>query len=345
MARARTKKAAAASATPATLPLSDLKNTYLAMVRSRVLDACLADLSRRSLIGLHPPAAGYEAHIYGALAALRPSDWLFPDLRMSGVLLARGLGAREWARMVLGSGSSGHLGHASSAEMTARSLNVASVSPLMGSHLIQSSGAAHAMKIKRSDDVVLCWFGPGAGATGDAHVGLNFAAVYKVPAVFYFCTSGDETADAERLGGESFAQRAEGYGMPGIRVDGSDAVAVFQAVEAAVSRARSGGGPTLIEGRTPARDEGADPVEVLAAQLDAAGLDSLSLARDASTAFEAELRGAVEAVQGESAPTSSSLFEQVFAEPSPQLQEQRAALLAHRNRFPKGLGDLEEPPS
>jgi len=243
--------------------------------------------------------------------------------------------------MVLGTAAADHMGHASSGEVTARSLNVASVSPLMGSHLIQASGTAQAMKIKRADDVALCWFGPGAGATGDAHVGLNFAAVYKAPAIFYLCTSGDSAADAERLGGDSFADRGEGYGMPGLTVDGSDAVAVYEVVQQAVSRARAGEGPTLIEGRTPGAG-GPDPVAVLAARLDNAGVDSAAIARDASTAFEAELRGAIEAVQGEAPPSTSSLFEQVFAEPSPQLEEQRAGLLAHRNRFPTGLGDLEE---
>ena len=307
---------------------------HKAMVRSRVLDDVVGDLQRRGLVSVFAPARGHEAHIYGSLLALKPSDWIFADVRQGAAALYRGFELRSWLAQLLGAASAAHSGHAHPTEFTARAANFVSVSSPVGTQIIHASGTAQGMKVKKATDVSFVWFGPAAAAAGDCHVGLNFAGVYKVPAVFYFCSSGDAAADAERLGGEVFADRAEGYGIRGVRVDGTDVFAVYAAVADAVGKARQGRGPTLIEGITG--HEGADPLTRLEGYMNATGLDAAALHREIEVAFAAEVREHVESLLAEAPPTTVSLFDDVFAEPDARLREQRAGLESHRRRFAGG---------
>lgn len=312
----------------------DLRALHRSMVRSRVLDDFVADLGRRGLVGLVAPARGYEAHLFGALAALRPTDWLFGDLRMGSSMLERGVAIRSWLAQLLGTGSSAHAGHASSAELTAREAHVVSVSSLMGTQLVHAGGLAMAMQRRQDDGVVLAWYGPSAAATGDAHNAMNFAGVYRLPVIFYYCTSGDPAADAQRIGGERYADRAEGYGFAGVTVDGSDVLAVMDAVSAAASRARAGGGATIIEGIT-----GADPLASVEARLTADGVDVAAARREIAGPLQAELKAALTSLQAEGPPATHTLFDHVFAEPDARLREQHNGLARHTARFGDGTID------
>ncbi len=312
----------------------DLRALHASMVRSRVLDDFSSDLARRGRIGLVAPATGHEGHLLGALSALRPSDWVFGDLRCGVALIERGVSIRSWLGQRLGSGSSAHAGHASSGELTAKEANVVSVSSLMGTQLVHAAGVAMAMKRRGDDGVALAWYGPAAAATGDAHNAMNFAGVYELSVIFYFCSSGDPAADAQRLGGERYADRAEGYGIAGVTVDGSDVCAVADAVADAAKRARQGGGATIIDGVT-----GGDPLVALEARLTADGLDPVSMRRAVSTPLVAELRDAACELQAEGPPDVSTLFDDVFADLDARLHEQRDSLLTHRARFGDGTVD------
>ncbi len=332
------------SPTGAALPGADpgwsddrLFNLHRAMVRSRVIDEHVAKLQRRGLVGLWAPAHGYEAHIYGALTAVRQEDWLFADTRMTAASLYRGLDLRSWLAMLLGSGSAGHGGRALSSEMTASAVNFVTISSPLGTQIIQASGTAHGMKLKGKDTVCLSWFGPAAAATGDFHVGLNFAGLYKVPAIFYLCTSGNEELDRERFAGEHFVDKAEGYGIRGVQVDGSDAFAVYAAVADAAKRARRGDGPTLIEGLTGGSSRDSDPVERLEAYMADRGLDVATASSEASRKLRTLLTTWTTELLGEGSPELRSLFDHVYDAPTPQLNEQRDGLAAHRRRFEAGL--------
>jgi len=310
-----------------------IKNIHRAMTRSRVLDEHVAKLQRRGLVGLWAPAHGYEAHIYGALTAMREEDWLFADTRMTGAALYRGLDVRSWLAMLLGSGVSNHGGRAMSAEMTASAHNFVTISSPLGTQIIQASGTAHGMKLRQQRTVCLSWFGPAAAATGDFHVGLNFAGLYKVPAVFYLCTSGDPSLDRERFAGEAFVDKADGYGIRGVQVDGSDVFAVYAAVADAAKRARNGLGPTLIEGITGGVDGGADPVERLEAYMTDRGMDVDAARVGAGRKLRGLLQTWTTELLGEGSPELRSLFDHVYDAPSPQLVEQREGLEAHKRRF------------
>ncbi len=317
-----------------TSPDLDLRRLHASMVRSRVLDDFSADLARRGLVGLVAPARGHEGHLLGALAALRPSDWVFGDLRSGIALIERGVPIRRWLAQRLGTASAAHGGHASSGELTAKEANVVSVSSLMGTQLVHAVGVAMAMKRRSDPSVVLAWYGPAAAATGDVHNAMNFAGVYPLRVIVHSCSSAALAADAERLGGERYADRAEGYGIAGATVDGSDVAAVADAVAEAADRARSGGGATILEGVT-----GADPMASLEAKLTAEGLDVASLRRAVATPLAAELRDAVVELQAEGPPELSTIFDHVFESLDARLNEQKDSLLRHRARFGDGTVD------
>jgi 2-oxoisovalerate dehydrogenase E1 component alpha subunit len=115
--------------------------------------------------------------------------------------------------------------------------------------LPQAAGVAIADKLKGSDAVTFVYFGDGASSQGDTHEAMNFAGVHKLPVIF-FCENNRyaiSVPQEKQMGIESLASRATGYGFPGVQVDGTDVVAVHEATQAAVERARTGGGPTLIE--------------------------------------------------------------------------------------------------
>lgn len=311
-----------------------LRALHASMVRSRVLDEFSSDLARRGYIGLVAKATGYEGHLIGALAALRSTDWVFGGLRGGIALIERSVSVRSWLAQRLGTGSSAHAGHASSGELTAREANVVSVSSLMGTELVHAVGVAMAMQRRADDGVVLAWYGPAAAATGDAHNAMNFAGVYGLPVIFYYCSTGDPAADARRIGGERYASRAEGYGIEGVTVDGSDALAVRETVAAAAVRARGGRGATIIEGVT-----GGDPLEALEVKLRAAGLDPHALRRAVATPLAVELRDVWTELQAEGPPPLATIFDNVFASLDGRLEEQRDRSLRHRARFGDGTVD------
>ncbi|MCP4737053.1 MAG: hypothetical protein GY873_22955 [Bosea sp.] len=321
-----------AASEPLTQHDLDLRSLHSSMVRSRVLDDLQGDLARRGLIGLAPPMTGYEAHVFGAMAALRPSDWLFGDLRTGAAAVERGVPVRTWLAQRLGTANSSTGGK--STELTAKEANVVSVSSLMGTQLVHAVGVAMGMKAREDDGVVLCWYGPAAAASGDAHNAMNFAGVYRLPVIFYYCTSGDPAADAQRLGGEAYTDRADGYGIAGERVDGSDINAVAIAVANAAARARTGGGSTILEGITSG-----DPLAAVEAKLTASGLDVAALRRSVATPLTAELRAAVIELQAEGPPEVATMFEHVFSALDDRLIEQRDSLLRHRARFGDGTVD------
>jgi len=302
-----------------------MSNTALreGIVRSRVLDRSMVRLAKRGLIGMYAPATGYEGHIYGALAGLSDSDWLFGDPRLARLGLERGQSLRDWLAQVLGLVGGADLGHASPGEHTAREGRVVSTSSLMGTQLGHAMGVGHSMRLRGEDACALAWFGPAAAATGDFHVALNFAAVYKTATVFYYCSSGDAEADAQRIGRGSMAARGAGYGIRVVSVDGGDAAAVAACVSEAAALARSGAGPTLVEGVT-----GADPLEELGGDLP-----------ELASRFEAEIDSLVEELLAAGPPRSDTLFAEVWAELPSRLAEQQTQQRSHNARFASGQID------
>jgi len=225
---------------PAGLTEQDLLELYRRMVLLRTYDERAVVYHRQGRIGTYAIFWNHEAIQAGATFALDDDDWIFPSYRESAIGLVRGMSAAmllQWWR-----------GHPSGWWSPA-DWNVASISVPVGSHVPHAAGLAWGKKLRGERGVALAFFGDGATSEGSFHEGVNFAAVMEAPVVFV-CNNNQwaiSTPVQAQTRAETIAAKAAGYGIPGVRVDGLDVLAVYEATREAVERARSGGGPTLIE--------------------------------------------------------------------------------------------------
>ena len=222
------------------LPENELLELYRRMVMLRTYDERSVVYHRQGRIGTYAIYWNHEAIQAGATFALGDQDWIFPSYRESAIGLVRGMPVEtllQWWR-----------GHPSGWWSPA-DWNVASISVPIASHLPHAAGLAWGKKLKGEDTVAMAFFGDGATSEGEFHEGVNLAAVMNAPVVFV-CNNNQwaiSTPIEAQTRAESLADKAVGYGIPGVRVDGLDVLAVYEAARDAVARARSGGGPTLIE--------------------------------------------------------------------------------------------------
>ena len=225
------------------LPPETLGWLYEMMLVTRELDIEFVNLQRQGELALYASCRGQEAAQIGAVACLRKTDWLFPQYREIGAFLIRGITPAQMGAVWRGSWHGG-LG------FTAK--NIAPISIPIGTQQLHAVGAAMAAQRLGDDSVTVAFLGDGATSEGDVHEALNLAAVFSAPCVFY--VQNNQWAISvpvdRQVAGPSIAQRADAYGMPGIRVDGNDVLACYAAMSEAAERARSGGGPTLIEAVT-----------------------------------------------------------------------------------------------
>ncbi len=225
------------------LPPETLAWLYESMAITRALDAEFVNLQRQGELALYAPCRGQEAAQIGSAASLRKTDWLFPQYREIGAFLLRGITPGQMGAVWRGRWHGG-LGFTEKC--------VAPIAIPIGTHGLHAVGAAMAAQRLGEDSVTVAYLGDGAMSEGDAHEALNLAAVYKAPCVFFVQNNGwaISVPVSRQHAGPSIAHRAIGYGMPGIRVDGNDVLACYAVVADAARRARSGGGPTLIEAVT-----------------------------------------------------------------------------------------------
>ena len=221
----------------------DLLALYGDLVLLRTYDERSVVYHRQGRIGTYAIFWNHEAMQAGSAYALEPRDWIFPSYRESAIGLLRGIPAStilSWWR-----------GHPTGWWNPADH-NVASICVPIATHVPHAAGLAWGKKLKGEDTVAIAYFGDGATSEGAFHEGANFAGVMKAPLVL-FCNNNQwaiSTPVAEQTAAESLADKAVGYGMPGVRVDGGDVLAVYEATRDAVERARAGEGPSLIEAVT-----------------------------------------------------------------------------------------------
>ena len=222
------------------IPEDVLLKLYRTMLLSRKFDERLLNLQRQGRIGTFPPISGQEAAHLGAAAVLRSSDWFVPAFRETAAEIWRG---RCLESVILYNNGFNEGG------IIPENRNDLPISVPVGSQIIHAVGLGWAAKYRQRDDVVMTFFGDGATSQGDFHEGLNFAGVFQTPVVFV-CQNNHWAISVPRskqTRSKTLAQKAVAYGMPGIQVDGNDLLAVYAAAKEAAERARSGGGPTLIE--------------------------------------------------------------------------------------------------
>ncbi len=222
------------------LPEDVLLKIYRTMVQARAFDEKALKLQRAGRMGTYPPLSGQEAVQIGSAFALEPKDWMVPSYREGGAMLARGVPMKLQYMMWMGNDLGNRIPD---------NANCLPITIPVGSQILHATGFAWAANIKKENYAVICYFGDGATSRGDFHEGMNFAGVFQVPAVFVCSNNGFaiSTPVAKQTHAETIAQKAIGYGIPGYRLDGMDALATYVLVKDALEKARRGGGPTLIE--------------------------------------------------------------------------------------------------
>jgi pyruvate dehydrogenase E1 component alpha subunit len=221
----------------------DLLALYRDLVLLRTYDERSVVYHRQGRIGTYAIFWNHEAMQAGAAFALEPRDWIFPSYRESAIGLLRGIPAStvlSWWR-----------GHPNGWWNPA-DYGVASICVPIGTHVPHAVGFAWGSRLKGEDRVAIAFFGDGATSEGSVHEGATFAGVMKAP-VILFCNNNQwaiSTPVARQTAATALADKAAGYGMPGVRVDGGDVLAVYEATREAVERARAGEGPTWIEAVT-----------------------------------------------------------------------------------------------
>lgn len=220
----------------------DLIELYRWLVLLRTFDERAVALQRQGRIGTYALYWGEEATQAGALYACEDRDWVFPSYRQNSIGILRGVAPSTvlaWWR-----GYGGEHGF-----YNPRDHRVAPICVPIATHLPHATGLSWAAKIRGDDVASLSWFGDGATSEGDFHEAMNFAAVLKVATVF-FCVNNQwaiSTPINKQMATPTIAEKAAGYGMNGIRVDGFDPIACWKATKDALDRGRNGEGPTLIE--------------------------------------------------------------------------------------------------
>jgi TPP-dependent pyruvate/acetoin dehydrogenase alpha subunit len=200
-------------------------------------------------------ADGAEASIVGSLAALKPGDQLMTTYRCHGYPLALGTDPGTMMAEIYGRRDGLCGGYGGSMHLVDPERGFLGTSGIVGQGIPQATGAAYAAQIRKQGQVVLCFFGDGASKQGAFSESLNVASLWKLPIVYvmennsYNVVTRVEQEDANAAAGEPLAVKAKAFSMPGVTVDGGDPVAVHGEVAAAVARARSGQGPTLVESK------------------------------------------------------------------------------------------------
>jgi pyruvate dehydrogenase E1 component alpha subunit/2-oxoisovalerate dehydrogenase E1 component alpha subunit len=238
--------------TPPSIPDADLVKMFRHMLGMRVLDQRMLSLQRQGRIGFYGTATGQEAAVTGSAYALRDTDWVFPALREMGVSSWRGTTTKEIVCQLIGNSGDVLIGRQMPCHFSDRRVRSVAWSSVIGTQLAHAMGAAWAAKLQQTDEVMMGYMGDGASSSADFHAAANFAGVFRLPVVF-FCQNNQWAISVpleHQTASASIAIKAVAYGFPGVRVDGNDLLAVVAATREAVDRARSGGGPTLVEAVT-----------------------------------------------------------------------------------------------
>jgi 2-oxoisovalerate dehydrogenase E1 component alpha subunit len=227
-----------------------LREILRTMALVRAFDNRMYRAQRQGKTSFYLKCSGEEATSVAATLALDFEDMIFPSYRQQGCMIARGYPILEMVNQIYSNRADKLKGRQLPILYSAKSVNFFTISGNLATQMPQATGFAMASAIKGDSRIAAAWVGEGSTAEGDFHAALTFAAVYNAPTIFnvvnnqWAISSFSGIAGAER---QTFAARAIGYGIAGLRVDGNDALAVYAAERWAADRARSNAGPTLIE--------------------------------------------------------------------------------------------------
>ena len=283
---------------------------------------------------------------------LEKGDWIFPSYREPGVFLYRGAPLVQMFCNLWGNQGDVCLGRQMPVHYSFAELKLFSVSSPIATQVIQAVGASLASKMRKEKHIAITYFGDGGTSENDFHTGLTFAGAMGTPTIF-ICTNNQYAISvpvAKQTGCQRIVDKAIGYGMPGIAVDGNDVLAVYVATQEAVARARKGQGPTLIEcltlrmgphsssdDPTRYRDERLfeawkkrDPIVRFRSYLEDKDYWSEKQEKVLQEALKKELAEAIDKAEPQQPPSIESMFDDVYANLTPQLVEQKRDLVQER---------------
>ena len=321
----------------APLDLVMTRRLYRALVFARTYDRKGTSLQKQGRLATYAPFEGQEAAQVGSAAALHPDDWMVATYRDAAAMWMQG-----YPLELLFAGRTGDERGGSPPDH----VPVLPPSITVGGHMVHAVGLAWASKHFKDGRVAITYFGDGATSEGDFHEAMNFAAVFEAPCVF-FCQNNGWAISLPRdlqTRSETIAQKAIAYGMPGFQVDGNDLFAVYQMTHDAVERARSGGGPTLIEavtyrigphttaddpGRYRAADEAKewarrDPLERVRLYLSERDAWSDSWQAEIDEEAASEIDRAIGLAEEMPALSATDIFDAMFETPTPNLRRQQS---------------------
>ncbi|GAA5518452.1 3-methyl-2-oxobutanoate dehydrogenase subunit alpha [Demequina sediminis] len=341
------------SAYAADLDPKALRAMWHHMTVLRGFDLEATSLQRQGELGLWVQSLGQEAAQIGSGHALRPTDFVFPSYREHGVALMRGVDLPEILRLFRG------LQHGAW-DAAAHGFHLYTL--VIGAHSLHATGYAMAMDRDglvgtgdpERDGAVVCYFGDGATSQGDVSEAMVFASVHHAPIVFF--VQNNQFAISEPTTRQSrvpLAQRGAGFGIPAVRVDGNDVIASYAVTRWALEKARSGGGPVLIEAftyRMGAHTTSDDPTKYRTRADEAYWAERDPIARletylrglgelgdDAVEAARAEIkelgRRTRETVKSWERPPASTMFDHVYAEPHATVEAERAWFARFQGSF------------
>lgn len=324
-----------------------LGSLYEDMVVVRRIDTEATALQRQGELGLWPPLLGQEAAQVGSARALREDDFVFPSYRDNGVAYCRGVDLTDIVRVWRGNASSG---------WDPYTINVATPQIIIGAQTLHATGYAMGIQNDGADSVAIAYFGDGATSEGDVNEAMVFAASFQSPVIFFCQNNHWAISEPVRLQSHiRLADRAGGFGIPSIRVDGNDVLAVMAATREALERARHGGGPTFIEAVTyrmgahttaddPTRYRDANELEDWAAKDPIARVRGLLERKGLLTEqLEAQVAAKADAVAREmragcinmAEPAPLDIFKHVYSTPNSWLDRQED----HYTRYLASFGD------
>jgi len=325
---------------PHGLDAEQLLDLFARLILLRVFDERAVAYQRQGRLGTYPMYSGEEAVQVGTVAAAQPGDWIFPSYRQASIGLLRGQGPEPSLRYWRGDARG---------LVDPRPLRVAPLATPVATHLPHAAGLAWAAR-QRGDDVAsVAFFGDGATSAGDFHEGLNCAAVLGAPVVFV-CTNNQwaiSTPLHKQTRVSALADKGAAYGIPAVRVDGFDCVAMRLAAGEAFARAHGGGGPTLIEAvcyrigphgtaddpslyRDAAEAgvwERVEPVRRMRGWLERRGAYPDGLEERLRSESRAEIEAAMQRIEADPPPPAEVLVDTLYAATPPALREQLGAWL------------------
>ena len=301
-----------------------------------------------AIIAHHPVghlSIGQEGAIVGACMALRDDDYVTGTHRSHGHPIGKGADVLPLMAEIFGKATGICKGLGGSMHLTDTKLGLIGESAIVGGGLPLATGAGLSIQVRKTDQVSLCFFGDGAANEGTFHESLNMAAVWKLPVIFFCENNGYAvtTSVAKSHGQPDIAKRADGYGMPGVIVDGQDADAVYEATRAAVERARGGGGPTLIEAKTYRFDEHSNRLAIPIKYREEEEIAHWRDLRDPIALYRERLVGQglgaeVEAIEAEVTALMEEAIRFAKERPEPVMQDMIDSMYVNPIHFPADAG-------